>query len=100
MLFSRPVNSNSILGGYVIENLACNQVSEKSKRIFCSWRSVSAVTHFVVFLMDAMNNVMEKIEVKESHGSFHGRLLMYNKPFNVLIGQNRHRLILRGTSVV
>ncbi len=61
---------------------------------------MSAVTHFVVFLVDVWNNVMEKIEVKEPHGSFHGRLLTYNEPYTVLIGQYRRRLILRGTSVM
>ncbi len=78
----------------------CKQKIEKSKRIFCSWTSVPALSEYVTLLRDRKGNVIESIRVKEPHVSFHGRLLMFHNPYYVQVGNLERQVILRGTSVL
>ncbi len=78
----------------------CQQKIEKSKRIFCSWSSVPALSEYVTFLLDSNGNVIETIPVKEPQVSFHGRLLMFNTAYIVQVGNLKQDVYLKGTPVL
>ncbi len=79
--------------------MACYQISEKSKRIFCRWTAVPDSLDYVAFLLDSDKNVIEKIQVNEPHVTFHGRLLKFDEVYEVEVGGFRRTVELKGMSV-
>ncbi len=89
-----------IVENSVIDNMDCQQEIEKSKRIFCSWTSLPAVSEYEAFLLDGRENVIEKSRVNKPHVSFHGRLLLFRKAYFVQVGNHKQPVFLRGTLVL